>query len=189
MTTCLRFALRWRVILLIGICLAWACSPTSKSTPFIPPTVQAPLIETTLIIQPTQPTPDQKTPLPTIPLPTVTSTPVDCVSNLTFLSDLTVFDGTSIPYGATIDKQWLAQNSGTCDWNAGYRLRYIGGAILGAPEEINLYPAKSGTQAVIQISFTAPFTDGQYESAWQAFDSAGLAFGDVIYMRIVVVPP
>ena len=178
-------------ILLISICvaLASACSPASKPTPFIPPTAQAPLIEPTLIIQPTEPVPDQKTPLPTIFIPTLTPTPEDCVSNLSFLSDLTVFDGTSIPYGATIDKQWLVQNSGTCNWSAGYRLRYIGGAILGAPEELNLYPAKSGTQAVIQITFTAPFSDGQYESAWQAFDPAGLAFGDAIYMRIVVVPP
>ena len=191
MSTYLRFAASRILVMLTGLCLiaAPSCSPASKPTPFIPPTAQAPLIEPTLIIQPTEPTPEQKTPLPTIFIPTLTPTPEDCVSNLTFLSDLTVFDGTSILYGATIDKQWLVQNSGTCNWSAGYRLRYIGGAILGAPEELNLYPAKSGTQAVIQIMFTAPFSDGQYESAWQAFDPAGLAFGDAIYMRIVVVPP
>lgn len=188
---CLRFAASRHLILLIGICLALAsaCSPSSRPTPFIPPTAQAPFIEPTLIMQPTEPVLEQNTPLPTIALPTATSNPEDCVSNLTFLSDLTIFDGTSIPYGASIDKQWLVQNSGTCNWNAGYRLRYIGGATLGAPDELNLYPAKSGTQAVIQITFTAPFTDGQYESAWQAFDPFGLAFGDAIYIRIVVVPP
>jgi hypothetical protein len=200
MTIRLRFAasgssapLRTSLILFTGVCLALAsaCSPTTKPTPFIPPTAQAPLIEPTLIIRPTEPALAQNTPLPTIALPTVTATsnPEDCVSNLSFLSDLTVFDGTSIPFGASIDKQWLVQNSGTCNWNAAYRLRYVGGAILGAPEELNLFPAKSGTQAVIQITFTAPFTDGQYESAWQAFDPFGLAFGDTIFMRVVVVPP
>ena len=178
-----------RKLLLLLWALLSACAPNAQSTPFIPPTAQAPFIEPTLIIQPTQSPIVQTTRLPTIALPTATTNPEDCVSNLTFVSDLTIFDGTSIPYGSPIDKQWLVQNSGTCNWNAGYRLRYIGGALLDAPEELALYPAKSGTQAVIQITFTAPFSDGVYETAWQAFDPYGLAFGDTIYMQIVVVPP
>jgi Ig-like domain from next to BRCA1 gene len=178
-----------RTLLVFLLSLLSACSPVSPSTPFIPPTAPAPLIEPSLIIQPTQPSGPQPTPLPTIAIPTATTSPEECVNNLTFISDLTVFDGTSIPYGTTIDKQWLVQNSGTCNWNAGYRLRYVGGATLGASEELALYPAKSSTQAVIQITFTAPFSDGEYESAWQAFDPSGLAFGDAIYMRIEVVQP
>ena len=180
--------LRMNLLILLLILVA-ACSPSSKSTPFVPPTAPALLIEPTLILQPSPTSAIQKTPLPTIALPTATTNPEDCVNNLSFLSDLTVFDGTSVIYGSTIDKQWLVQNSGTCNWNEGYRLRYVGGATLGAAEELALYPAKSGTQAVIQISFIAPFGDGDYESAWQAFDPSGLAFGDVVYMRIVVVPP
>jgi len=176
-------------LLILFLILASACSPSSRSTPFVPPTAPAPFIESTLILQPSPTSVIQKTPLPTISLPTATTNPEDCVNNLSFISDLTVFDGTSVTYGATIDKQWLVQNSGTCNWNAGYHLRYVGGATLDAAEELALYPAKSGTQAVIQISFTAPFSDGDYESAWQAFDPTGLAFGDVVYMRIVVVPP
>lgn len=178
-----------RKLLLFLLALASACSPADQSTPFIPPTAPVPLIEPTLIIQPTPSPIVQTTRLPTIALPTATTNPADCVSNLTFISDLTVFDGANVTYGSPVDKQWLVQNSGTCNWNSGYRLRYVGGALLGAPEELALYPAKSGTQAVIQITFTAPFTDGVYESAWQAFDPAGLTFGDAIYMRIVVVPP
>jgi hypothetical protein len=85
-----------------------------------------------------------------------------------------------------MDKQWLVDNSGTCNWNSDYRLKYIGGASLGAPEEIALYPARAGTQATIKILFTAPFTEGVYESAWQATDPGGAAFGDPIYIRIVV---
>src|SRR5262249_34286106 len=146
-------------------------------------------IEPTLIIQPTPQVVVRTTPLPTVIIPTATVNPADCINNLTYVSDLTIPDGTSVTYGATVDKQWQVQNSGTCNWNAGYRLRYVGGAVLGAPEEMSLYPAKSGTQATIQITFTAPFSDGDYESAWQAFDPDGLAFGDPIYMRITVVSP
>ncbi len=185
-----RFILNLQLILLLSLCLASACSLLPTPTPFIPPTAPAQLIEPTYIIQPTQPiVVVQTTPFPTIIIPTATVNPDDCVNNLTFVEDLTIPDGTSITYGAAIVKQWLVQNSGTCNWNNAYRLRYVGGAILGASEELALYPAKSGTQATIQIAFTAPFSDGEYESAWQAFDPYGLAFGDAIYMRISVISP
>ena len=185
----LRFAASWQWIpfLIVPLWLASACSPASTPTPFIPPTALAPLIEPTFIINPTQNvTVIQSTPLPTI-LPT--TNPEDCVNSLTFIEDLTIPDNSFITYGATIDKQWRVENSGTCNWNVDYRLRHIGGGTLGAPEEIALFPARAGSQAILQITFTAPFTDGEYESAWQTFDPFGLAFGDPIYMRIIVAAP
>ncbi len=167
-----------------------ACTSLPTPTPFIPPTAQPPLIEPTLIIQPTQPVQVvQSTAVPTIIVPTATTNPADCINNLTFVADLTVEDGTFFSYGAIINKQWAVQNSGTCNWDSRYRLRFIGGAQLGAPDEIPLYPAKAGTQATIQISFSAPFADGKYESAWQAIDPNGLPFGDPIFMRIEAIAP
>lgn len=161
-----------------------ACSPASTPTPFRPPTAQAPLIEPTFIIHPTQ----EKVVIQSTPLPTIVPTvdPKNCSNNLTYVQDLTVPDNTVTTFGLVLDKQWLVQNSGTCNWNSSYRLKHIGGGVLGAPEEIALYPARAGTQATIQIQFTAPFTEGVYETAWQAIDANGTAFGDPIYMRIVV---
>lgn len=161
-----------------------ACSPAPTPTPFRPPTSQAPLIEPTLIIHPTKEVVlIQSTPLPTI-IPTVN--PAECSNNLTFVEDLTIPDNMFATFGLSLDKQWLVQNSGTCNWNANYRLKHIGGAELGAPEEVALYPAKAGTQATIRILFTAPFTEGAYESAWQAIDPSGNTFGDPIYIRVAV---
>ena len=168
----------------LTLLLACACSPASTATPFRPPTLQAPLIEPTLIINPTKAIiVVQSTPLPTI-LPTVNAE--ECFSNLTFVEDITIPDNSFVTFGSSIDKQWLVENSGTCHWNSDYRLKHIGGAALDAPEEIALYPARAGTQATIRILFTAPFTDGVYESAWQAHDPDGIAFGDPIYVRVVV---
>lgn len=161
-----------------------ACSSAPTPTPFRPPTIQPPLIEPTFIIHPTQEVVVvQATPLPTI-IPT--ANPQECSNNLTFVEDLTIPDNMFTTFGLALDKQWLVQNSGTCNWNSGYRLKHIGGADLGAPEEVALYPAKAGTQATVQILFTAPFTEGAYESAWQAVDPNGAAFGDPIYIRIAV---
>jgi Ig-like domain-containing protein len=170
--------------LVLTFFLVSACSPAPTPTPFRPPTIQAPLIEPTFIIHPTQEVVIiQSTPLPTV-IPTVN--PSDCENNLTFVEDLTIPDNMFTTFGLALDKQWLVQNSGTCNWSSGYRLKHIGGANLGAPEEVALYPAKAGTQATVEILFTAPFTEGAYESAWQAADANGNAFGDPIYIRIAV---
>ena len=163
--------------------LGSGCAPAAP-TPFRPPTIAVSLIEPTLIIQPTREVVIvQSTPAPTI-LPTVH--PEDCSNDLEFVDDLTIPDNTVTTFGLTLDKQWLVQNSGTCHWDAGYRLRNIGGATLGAPAEVALYPARAGTQATIEILFTAPFAEGLYDSAWQAIGPDGVLFGDPIYMRIVV---
>jgi hypothetical protein len=184
MTTKRRLLLRRLWILWIGLLLASACSPAATPTPFRPPTNEPPLIEPTLIIQPTrQAVIVQSTPLPTFP---PTANPQDCSSDLNFISDVTLPDNTFVTYGASMDKQWLVENSGTCHWNSSFRLRHLGGATLGAPEEVMLYPARAGTQATLRILFTAPFTDGVYESAWQAYDPAGNPFGDPIYIRVTV---
>jgi hypothetical protein len=164
-----------------------ACSPAPKPTPFRPPTVEPPLIEPTLIIQPTKPVIIIQSTLPPTIIPT--TNPKDCVNDLSFISDVTIPDNAFVTYGSSIDKQWLVQNSGTCSWDSSYRLRHLGGAELGAAEEAMLYPARAGTQATIQILFTAPFTDGVYESAWQAYDPGGNPFGQPIYIRITVAAP
>ena len=177
----LRLQLFVGVLILVSVS---ACSPATTPTPFRPPTAQAPLIEPTFIIQPTQ----QVVVIESTPLPTVfpTINPAECTNDLTFLEDLTIPDNMFATFGLTLDKQWLVENSGTCNWNSAYRLRNIGGAALGASEEIALYPARAGTQATLRILFTAPFAEGVYESAWQAIDANGSPFGDPIYIRIAV---
>jgi hypothetical protein len=183
----IRFRLACRIILFAVVLILFglsACSPAPTPTPFHPPTLEPPLIEPTFIIQPTQ----EIVMIESTPLPTIfpTTNPADCVNDLTFLQDLTIPDNMFTTFGLALDKQWLVENSGTCNWNSAYRLRNIGGAALGAPEEIALYPARAGTQATLRILFTAPFAEGVYESAWQAIDPNGNAFGDPIYIRIAV---
>lgn len=176
-------SLQWFAVIFVFLFVT-ACSPAATPTPFIPPTLEAPLIEPTLIIQPTgEIVVIESTPAPTI-FPTVS--PEECFNDLRFVEDLTIADNTATTFGLTLDKQWLVENSGTCHWNSEYRLRNIAGAALGAPAEIALYPARAGTQAAIQILFTTPFAEGFYESGWQAIAPDGAAFGDLIYMRIVV---
>jgi len=111
---------------------------------------------------------------------------VRCTDNLTFLSDLTIPDGTIVSPGSTLDKRWEVENSGNCNWSANYRIRLTAGPDLSAQTEQALYPARAGTRAVIRILFKAPAEPGTYRSAWQAFDEQGEPFGDPFFIEITV---
>ncbi len=114
-----------------------------------------------------------------------TPTP-QCTNNLSFITDLTVPDGTQVAAGSPVDKQWQVENNGTCNWDGRYRLKFIAGADLGAPLVQALYPARSGTQPAIRITFTAPAEPGTYRSAWQAYSPQDEPFGDPIFVEIIV---
>ncbi len=171
------------VVSALVFCLA-SCAPTSTPTPFIPPTqsenivisTQNPIPISTGIVIPTLPPPSQT--------PAITPTP--CTNGLTYIQDLTIPDNTTVSAGQSIDKEWLVSNSGSCNWDSTYRLKLISGSPLGVANELALYPARAGTQATLEIIFTAPSNPGIYRSAWQAFSPEGLAFGDAIYIQIIV---
>lgn len=168
---------------LLTLIFASACAPQVAPTPFRPPTKPAP----TQILSTITPIPAIYTPIPT-PTITATATESPCTNNLEFLQDVTIPDGTSISFGGTIDKQWLVKNNGTCDWDSSYRLKWIGGDPLGAVQDQILFPAKAGTQPTLRITFTAPTVEGSFESAWQAYGPDGVAFGDPVFIKIVVTP-
>jgi len=171
--------------LFIIIVLA-ACTTSSPPTPFIPPTSQSSLIEPVFIITPTL----LSNQVQIIPLPTIIATidQTNCTNDLEYVQDLTIPDNSFISFGTIISKEWLVENTGTCNWTSAYSLYHIDGALLDAPEIVALYPAKAGTQAVIHIEFVAPFLEAVYESVWQAFDPDGLPFGEPIYMSIIATP-
>jgi len=166
--------------LLLVLTFASACAPQASPTAFRPPTQPGP----TQILPTTTSVPQLFTPAPT---PTITATiPGPCTDSLSFLDDITIEDNTFVSPGSSIDKQWLVQNTGTCNWDSTYRLKWIGGDTLGAAEEQALYPARAGTQATLRIIFTAPVIEDTYDSAWQAVDPNGNVFGDLIFIKIVV---
>jgi hypothetical protein len=112
--------------------------------------------------------------------------PATCISGLTFINDVTIPDFSIVAAGTSLDKQWLVQNSGSCNWDSHYRVRLIAGDGLGASPEQALFPARSGTQATLRMIFTAPMVPSQYLSEWQAFDPQGVPFGDTFFIKIIV---
>lgn len=119
------------------------------------------------------------------PLPPPSPTPV-CFDDLDYLQDLTIPDGSLMTPGQQIDKRWQVRNSGSCNWDQRYSLRLISGDAMGANTSRPLYPARAGTEATLQVLFTAPQEAGTYECQWQAVNPDGTPFGDAFYMQIVV---
>lgn len=136
---------------------------------------------------PTIAPPEATLPVPTIEPASPTPQEQNCADSMKYVEDINYPDGTIVSPGQAIEKQWLVENNGSCDWDGRYRLKLIDGYTdLGAPSELALYPARAGTQITISISFIAPADPGSYRTAWQAYNPDGTAFGDPIYMEIII---
>jgi hypothetical protein len=172
-----------QLIILITILFITACDSQTTPTLYIPPTQDTTPDEASQV----RPMVDLETVTPTAPTQP-TPTP-GCNPGLVYLEDLTIPDGTSVSPGDLLDKRWLVENVGSCNWDKNFSLRLIAGPEMGAPPESALFPARSGTQAEIRILFTAPQDPATYRSAWQAYDPQGKVFGDPIFIEIVVESP
>jgi hypothetical protein len=167
---------KW-IIWLLGMLLLSACGAAEQATPtqevYRPPT-QAPTL----------------TPLPvnapTTEIERPTSEP-SCTNALWFFQDITIPDGTQVAPGERLDKRWLVQNAGTCNWDERYEIRLEAGPTMGLPATQALFPARSGLEVTIRMNFIAPDESGTYRSAWQAYDPNGQAFGDPFFIEIKVV--
>jgi len=163
-----------------------SCTPAATPTFFIPPTEAASLSMSTM--SPTTPSPGLTAPATILPTVIVASPTPPCTNGLTYEADLTIPDGTNVAPGQIVDKQWRVRNSGTCNWDQRYRLKLISGDPMGANPLLPLYPARGGTEATVEIHFTAPQAPGLYECHWQAVDPDGQPFGHGFYMQISVTP-
>lgn len=108
-----------------------------------------------------------------------------CDSSL-YISDATISDGTVMAPGETFTKTWTIQNTGTCIWNSNYTIIYSSGdGMSGEATTIDqsVSPNETGN---ISVDLTAPETDGTYTGYWILSNSSGTAFGNYVYVQIVV---
>lgn len=125
--------------------------------------------------------------------PVATATPVPCYQ-VTFVSDVTIPDGTKIPGGNTFNKTWRLKNSGSCTWDTRFDIAFVKGTLLAAQKVYDLQSVvKPGETVDITIQMTAPTTNGEYKSEWKLLNPNGEAFGSgpksdhTFYAKIEVV--
>ena len=148
---------------------------------------------------------------PTVSLPTETSAPLQTATATTqSLAQVTNASGTTVALcdllsiePATVDvnipdntvmtpgqdfiKTWKVKNNGSCPWGAGYKLVYAGYA---NPMSGQFQPltevVQPGQEVEVSVQFQAPDAAGEYLSAWQMSNPAGVTFPKIIFVKIIV---
>jgi hypothetical protein len=122
-------------------------------------------------------------PLPTTATATVEVQPTDtptpgCTNQAGFVQDVTVPDDTNIPAGDTFDKVWKLRNDGTCTWTSEYDVVFDGGNIMAGPPSAPLPSSvPPGSTINIEVSLTAPGSDGTHRGDWKLRSPDGVSFG------------
>lgn len=192
------------VSLLIALTLVACGGAAEEVTPTIPveqiqteavATFSADLTATAFALPTNTPTePPTPTITPTFP-PAISVTPSLAVQptsaagscyGLTFVSDVTIPDNTNMTPGQQFTKTWRVRNSGTCEWQTGFRLNFTGGEAMGGSSVSLSSAVQPGNTADISVNLTAPNTAGTYRGNWRMANASGSYFGDEIFLVIVV---
>lgn len=106
-----------------------------------------------------------------------------------FVADISIPDGTQIPANTPFEKIWEIRNTGTCTWNADYRVVFYSGDQMGAPnaQAITTGTVAPGETVKISIQMVAPASAGKKLGNWVLRNDKGSNFGDVFYVDISVV--
>jgi len=119
-----------------------------------------------------------------------TGTPVALCDSLSYNPanvDVNVPDNTVMTPGQDFIKTWKVKNNGSCPWGAGYVLAYAGyadqmsGQFVAFTEVI-----QPGQEVEVSVQFAAPDQAGEYLSAWQMRNPAGVTFPEIIFVKILV---
>jgi hypothetical protein len=138
------------------------------------------------------------TPIGSSVAPVATQSLGDACNNNVFVADITIPDGTifqdSNPRGgrpgSDFQKIWRVQNTGTCKWDEGYTLAFIGGDDALNPHSVKFQDANdfvdAGQTADVGVSLTAPKFPGKYTATWRMQADNGAFFGSPLTVLIEV---
>jgi len=199
---------RSKLLVLLGVSLLFltACGPSAAElTPTVNPnTIRTEAVSTfassltqtataratatiTLTPLPTSTLPALSTPLSPLTTATVGAGTGTTCTRLAYVADVTIPDNTQMTPGQSFTKTWRVQNSGTCEWKAGFRFSLVSGdAMSGQPLTLSQAVAAGATYE-ISIPMVAPTgRTGTIRGDWRMADDRGAFFGDAIYVQIVV---
>lgn len=126
----------------------------------------------------------------TAPIAQVTDasgTVIALCDSLEFVADVNVPDDTNMAPGQDFLKTWRVKNTGSCPWEAGYELVYAGYADeMNGQAQVLTQVVQPGQEVELSVQFQAPDEIGEYLSAWQMSNPAGVTFPEAIFVKIIV---
>ena len=102
-----------------------------------------------------------------------------------FVTDLSVNDGTQMFPGQSFNKGWRLKDCGTARWSGVRAVRTQGSF---GPMQINVPTTNAGATADMWATFAAPSSAGTYQATYQLSGPSG-RFGTQFWVRIVVKAP
>ena len=149
--------------------------PTEATAPSTPSTPSTPAATNAATTQ------------PIVQVTNAQGTTVALCDSLAFVADVTIPDDTNMAPGQDFLKTWRVKNTGSCPWGEGYELVYADYAndMDGQPQPLTEV-VQPGQEVEISVQFTAPSEIGNYLSAWQMENPAGVTFEEIIFVRIIV---
>jgi hypothetical protein len=105
---------------------------------------------------------------------------------LHYVMDVNIPDNTVMTPAQVFTKTWLVENSGTCDWQPGFKVVLIGGLAMGGSPYTLAQSVKPGGRIQVSIKMATPTNQtGIVQGTWKMSDAAQKEFGD--YMSVVIV--
>lgn len=135
------------------------------------------------------------TPLPTTGPAGPTASLGDDCNNSAFEADITIPDGSTLEPGRNFQKVWAIRNTGSCTWDDGYALIYIGGSTPNL-DPVNYQFGRGGDDSDfvssgeginIAVNLTTPCQPGEYEGHWRMRSDSGYYFGTTLSVYVKVV--
>ena len=128
------------------------------------------------------------------PAPTATQAVSGVCNWASFVSDISVPDGTRFTANARFTKTWRLKNIGTCTWTTAYSLIFDSGDSLSGPASVSMpRDVAPGETVDISVNLIAPGYPVVYMSYWKLQSGSGEKFGigakanGVIWVKIEVV--
>ena len=118
------------------------------------------------------------------PAPGVTPSGTSCLYNSSFVSDLSIPDGTQVQVGTSFTKTWRIKNSGCQEWPAGTTLIFVSGNQMSGPASVTVPDTAVGGTQDVSVNLTAPSPAGDFQGYWQLRTPSGIQFGDKVFVKI-----
>lgn len=99
--------------------------------------------------------------------PATAPPPVTVPSEMGWVADVTIPDGTTFRPGESFLKVWRVRNKGRTTWDKSYRLAFFSGERMNGPTSVPLPPAAPNAEVEVAVRLTAPAAPGVYRSTWK----------------------
>ncbi len=105
---------------------------------------------------------------------------------MTFVSDVSIPDNTAMTPGQNFTKTWKVLNSGTCNWDAGFKFAFVGGEQMSGVAFTLPSAVAANATLDVSVAMIAPTKTGTLRGNWRMQTAGGQFFGDEVYVQIVV---